>query len=517
MCLFFIFSTLSATTYYVDGPTGDDGNDGIFASPWKTISKAARTNLVAGDIVYIRNSTGAWLYTEQVTISNKTGTSGNPITFQNYQNDIVIIDAQGVRDACIYFNNSSHIKIKGLECRNAVNKGIMIDFGSSFNIIESNKCYNDYVGILLESGNNNKIIGNECYNNTGFPGWSAGIQINRFSDNNIILFNKVHHNGTFGIYIYKSTGNLIKGNYVYKNTGTYGGIRVYYDNDGGNCTNKIIENVVYSNSVGIYYDDYYNGYGWHCTSWGNKICGNLIYNNTSYGIRMGVNDFAPAGCAGKMYLYYNTIYGNGNAGVYLHTRMFENCRIKNIITASNSIGVTSEGPITISNSCIADGYNANVTLDSSCITNDPLFKDTAKSNFHLKHNSSAMFISESDYVSAAGGCFPAVCTNSNSYRAYPNKQEFRFHIFSGDGGIPNGAKIEIKYKMESGTPQFRFGTLTALPTSQWGAGAESFTAVGDNGNQKIDLVYTGNTTTEGKTEGISISGITNTSIGEVTG
>lgn len=514
ICLvFFSFSTLNAATYYVDGPTGNDGNVGSFANPWRTISKAARTNLIAGDIVYIRNSTGAWRYREQVTILNKAGTSANPITFQNYQNDIVIIDAQSFRDACIYFNNSTHIKIKGLECRNAVNKGIMIDFNSSLNIIESNKCYNDYVGILLESGNNNKIIGNECYNNTGGAGWSAGIQMNRLSDNNIILFNKVHHNGRFGIYIYRSTGNLIKGNYVYQNTGTYGGIRVFYDNTGGNCINKIINNVVFSNSVGIYYDDLYDGWGWNCTSWGNKICGNLIYNNTSYGIRMGVNNFAPAGCAGKMYLYYNTMYGNGNAGVYLHTRMYENCQIKNIITESNSIGINSVGPITIYNSCIADSYNVNVTLDSSCITSDPLFKDTANLNFHLKFNSPAMLISESDYVSAAVGCFSSICTNSNSYKALPDKHEIRFHIFEGDGGIPDGAKLEIKYKMDGGTSQFRFGTLSVLPTSQWGAGAESFTATGDNGNQKVDLVYTGNTTTEGKTEGIAISGITNTSIG----
>ena len=66
-------------------PTGSDSNTGRIASPFKTIQKAA-TVAVAGDIVKIREG----VYRETVTPAN-SGTSGNPIIFESYQNENVVV------------------------------------------------------------------------------------------------------------------------------------------------------------------------------------------------------------------------------------------------------------------------------------------------------------------------------------------------------------------------------------------------------------------------------------------
>ena len=66
---------------------GDDNNDGTIDSPYLTISKAASVS-VAGDVVYIREG----IYKETLTPAN-SGTVGNPIIFQSYPGESVIISA----------------------------------------------------------------------------------------------------------------------------------------------------------------------------------------------------------------------------------------------------------------------------------------------------------------------------------------------------------------------------------------------------------------------------------------
>jgi hypothetical protein len=75
-----------ATDIYV-AKDGDDSNMGAIDSPYLTISKAASV-AVAGDVVYIREGT----YEETLTPAN-SGSSGNPIIFQSYPGEKVIISA----------------------------------------------------------------------------------------------------------------------------------------------------------------------------------------------------------------------------------------------------------------------------------------------------------------------------------------------------------------------------------------------------------------------------------------
>lgn len=75
----------TGSVYYVATTGNDATGTGTLGNPWKTIQKAASV-MMAGDTCYIRGGT----YRETVTPAN-SGTSGNPVTFMNYNNEVVTV------------------------------------------------------------------------------------------------------------------------------------------------------------------------------------------------------------------------------------------------------------------------------------------------------------------------------------------------------------------------------------------------------------------------------------------
>ncbi|MBI9017315.1 MAG: DNRLRE domain-containing protein [Phycisphaerae bacterium] len=78
-------SFVNAANYYVSR-SGDDTKNGTSSKPWRTIQHAI-DSVSSGDTVYIRGGK----YHEAVTKSSLKGTSSNPITFTNYNDEEVII------------------------------------------------------------------------------------------------------------------------------------------------------------------------------------------------------------------------------------------------------------------------------------------------------------------------------------------------------------------------------------------------------------------------------------------
>jgi hypothetical protein len=85
---FSFFQFFSQTTYYVapSASGGSNSNAGTIAAPFETLAHAI-DQLTAGDILYIREGT----YRETITI-DEDGSSGNLVTIQNYNNEVVTID-----------------------------------------------------------------------------------------------------------------------------------------------------------------------------------------------------------------------------------------------------------------------------------------------------------------------------------------------------------------------------------------------------------------------------------------
>ena len=77
-----------ASNYYVSNQ-GSDENPGTINSPFKTIQKAADV-VSEGDIINLLEGS----YHEEVTLNNTSGSQGEPIIFQPFNNDRVIIDEQ---------------------------------------------------------------------------------------------------------------------------------------------------------------------------------------------------------------------------------------------------------------------------------------------------------------------------------------------------------------------------------------------------------------------------------------
>ena len=91
-----------AADYYVS-PSGSSTNPGTMAQPW-SLSKA-NTTLKAGDTAYLLAGT----YSTGISPSN-SGSAGSPITYRNYANDVVTIQAS----TAISLNGDNYITVTGI-------------------------------------------------------------------------------------------------------------------------------------------------------------------------------------------------------------------------------------------------------------------------------------------------------------------------------------------------------------------------------------------------------------------
>ncbi len=232
-------SQTAGNVYYVS-VDGNDANNGLsLSTPWKTIIKAART-LQAGDTVNIRGGT----YAETSTIEPiNSGTPSNIITYQNYNNEQVIIYKEN-HGHLFFINGKSYILIKGIHFTGVVNSisnpatalGIYLYNGASNIIIDSVEVDKNEVGIYV-----------------------AGL-INPIS--NITIKNsRVHDNTSHGVYFYSRVYDSVIGpnNAVYNNKNNahpeyvINGIEIAYGHSGtqdlGPKRITVIGNEVYGNGM----------------------------------------------------------------------------------------------------------------------------------------------------------------------------------------------------------------------------------------------------------------------------
>ncbi|PGR32129.1 sugar isomerase [Bacillus cereus] len=104
-------NVISVTNYYVS-PTGNDLNPGTLDQPFATIQKAANV-AKEGSTIYIRGG----VYNQKVHVTH-SGSSGATITFQNYQDEKVILDGSKVKledDGLFTIEDKNYIQVKGLD------------------------------------------------------------------------------------------------------------------------------------------------------------------------------------------------------------------------------------------------------------------------------------------------------------------------------------------------------------------------------------------------------------------
>lgn len=367
---FTLFTSInSQQSFYVDGTNGNDNNNGSLAHPWKTIQKSF-DNAIAGSTVFIRGGT---YNTQQVL--NVSGTSGNPIEFRNYQNEVVIIDGTGLDSTVpmIEMRNDSNIIIRNLTIRNLVgdhSKGILVVCdanGQSKNLTfknltikniswNSNKNaipnpqnpQNAHPIIVYGFGSTlSNVLSNitidscQVYNNV--TGYSEAISLDGNIDGIIVSNNIVHDNTNIGI-------DLI-GNYATSSNPSLDQAR----------NAQVINNICYNNisnvatSAGIYVDGgknitiernttYSNGHGIEigCENDGTAsdiiVRENIIYHNQVAGLAVGGYNKNTTGKVVNCYVYNNTFFQNDyNREGYgeLNITKVNNCVYKNNIFYTN--------------------------------------------------------------------------------------------------------------------------------------------------------------------------------------
>jgi len=361
--------TLSfSQSYYVDGSSGNDNNSGTsLGQAWQTIQKAF-DNSTAGSTVYIRGGT----YNENV-YANVSGTPGNPITFRNYQNEIVLLDGTGTpQTEMLYIEDQSHLIIQNITVQNKVanySSGITLSATASGGVSNitlknlkitginwtsnpnatptSNNNSNPLV--VYGSGTNqanaitNILIDScEIYNN--ITGFSEALAFDGNVDGFTVSNNLVHDNKNIGI--------DFAGNYVASSNPLVDQAR------NGKCFQNICYNNVsnYATSAGIYVDGgkdivierntcYGNGWGIEigCEENGSTsniiVRDNVIYNNKEAGLSIGGYNSATTGQVLNSSVLNNTFlkddYSNSGIGEVYITKM-SNCKIENNIFYTNA-------------------------------------------------------------------------------------------------------------------------------------------------------------------------------------
>ena len=383
-----LYSQLQASDYYVDQNHSDanDANSGTMASPWKTIAKA-NESLNPGDKVIIKSGT----YRSYIA-PDKSGTSQNRITYQNFEDDIVII-----QDAPygIYLYGKSFVSISGIKFYN-LDKFLWLAKDADYNIISY--CTFDHgrnvgwSGSKIYKGSSNNWIHHCQFSRYGYftdddigsvidigteEDTTDETQYNLIEDSH--FYSGGHH--VFGLH---GRWNVVRNNIMhneewYQYNGTKYGNRVLYITGASPTWG---ENIIEGNRIGYSGDPSDNDGATTFLLAGNLniVRKNDIYRSSTVGISLSCGFSYPV-APSYNYIYHNNLFDNGQdelggkdeCGIYFnnygHPESIEGNIIKNNIFHSN--GLSSKCAVAFS----GVEKNAQILLGNWEEGGDPKFKD----------------------------------------------------------------------------------------------------------------------------------------------
>jgi len=395
-----------AATYYVS-PTGSDGNPGTYAQPWQSLVYAIEDNGVLADgdtIIFLAGNTYPAVTeiidhtTPNVTITIDTNLSCGDVVIDmaNFRFDFETGGAGSLLKG-IVFDNIYEVRVMANNCSLISNRfnttganGIYISSAAANCMVIHNEINNPPTdGIYILSGSGNHIIKNNDINNA-----TVGMDID--DGNHIIISNKIRFCSDDGLDI--AGGNqIIKYNEIYnislKGIDISAGDqeikynRIYSLSDeaieGDGTGAFIIVGNIISNSVPVavsaldinstaghtissnHITGFKEGIDIRVDGSGAEIIGNIIYNNTGYGIWNNYSDmvvannvfhhnlrgFHSSGGANNI-LKNNICYQNTHSGIYLFS--------------SSDVDTVIINNISYLNGSFGFGYNAGVNIRFVC-------------------------------------------------------------------------------------------------------------------------------------------------------
>jgi parallel beta-helix repeat protein len=315
-------------------PNGSDLNVGTFEQPFATVQAALSTLPVGqGGTVFLRG--GSYLLTSPIRVSDdEGGTSANPLSIRNYQNESVLLDGQQLGSQglnTIVLSSTQFVEIQGLEIQGS-DVGIAV-LGDSRDITIRNNIVHDIqrAGIAAYAANqksiqNITIDGNVVYRTNLFNqdrpavqpgGWGSGIVFSR-TEGGRISNNVVYQNYGEGIAITLSNGALAENNTVFDNYS----VQVYLDH----ATNSTIDsNWIFNTGDQEFYRRFVQADGTTVERAGkgillanetyadaNPLSNNIVRNNIIVGgdVTLGYGNFDQGGGLKNILIANNTFYGN---------------------------------------------------------------------------------------------------------------------------------------------------------------------------------------------------------------
>lgn len=373
---------------------GSDENKGTADRPFKTI-QAALDNVKAGQTIYVRKGT----YTG-INYFKNSGIEGNYITLRNYPNEKPFLTAN-TEGAVLNTRGCDYIRIEGLEIGGfsaPIAQGILLDSDENHIIIRNNDihdlattmpgedeegeanailCYGE--GRTKESAINNICIeNNNVHHNT--TGWCESVSVTGNIEYVNIINNTVHNNTNIGIDFYGNAGYcpvpeldqprycVAAGNTIYGSLCDYAECAGLYV-DG--ARDIILENnISYDNAYGIEIGSEERQDSYPVK---NIIArNNLVYNNSSGGIRVGGYDKKTTGYVTATKIYNNTLVNNGEGdGGWNGELCFVKC---NGVDVRNNIVYKDSDEYPMIGGDLPKEYVLNVTFSSNIYYN-PLGAD----------------------------------------------------------------------------------------------------------------------------------------------
>lgn len=361
------WAALAQAIYYVDGTQGLDTNPGTsLALPWRTLQKASDA-ATPGSTVLIRGGT----YHENVVV-HVSGTASQPIRFQPYQREAVLLDGTGTAGLTLLrVSNQSHLRFERLTLQNLTGngaQGVLVETTGTTAATDLTFTGLTIQGIrwttnptttpgagdnaqgFIAYGRQGGLTGltlDSCEVSGNVLGYSEALTLDGNVAGFLIRRCRVHDNTNIGIDLAGHYGvspdpatdqarnGLVQANECYRNVSPYataGGIYV----DGGR--DIILDgNRSYENGWGIEVGAEENG-----TVSGIAVTNNLLYRNQQAGLALGGYTTATSGQVVASEVRNNTFLENNTlqdgTGELALTK-FSTCRLVNNIFYTNAQGV----------------------------------------------------------------------------------------------------------------------------------------------------------------------------------
>lgn len=466
---------IAGNIYYIDANNGNDQNDGLsLSTAWLTLDKA-NSVLQAGDSVYIRGG----IYKNQMINPANSGSPGQYITYQNYQEETPIVS--GLKSGAHFNTGKDYIKVDGITTDGTGEYGLRMM--SSHNLIQNCTLKNvlTYKGIYGSDTSHYNLIQNNTVDYIGETeekgGNDMGNGIQTDGNYNLVQYNDVFHCGHNCIELHGEY-NIARNNYMENEWGRCMENKGLYPNN--NNHHVVQDNIMYNTQ--LVSDGFPNaGYQGRCAY--AIFRHNRIYKIGGSGLHLdSINQETPS----HMKIYHNVIYDCGRYGTshwdygidlteHDDGSLNQVDARNNIFYANNTDGVSYRD--------YADPADHNFNYNHWNANGNPQFQNEGSYDFHLREDSPCIDAGTWLTYTASSGSGNQIQVEDASY-------------FCDGFGIITGDLIQLQSQLQTyriTSINYSTNTIYVNESLSWSSG------------QGISLPYSGNFPDMGLFEYASIS------------